>query len=82
MVDMKAVEKYRAELGIPKATIASKCEISVNTYDNWVSKPTMISAVKAKALADALKITEPDRLLAIFFASNAQENVNIEQKEG
>ena len=78
MVDMKKIENYRTELGIPKATLAKNCKISVSTYENWINKPTMISAEKAKALADALKITDKDKLLAIFFAPNVQENVNIE----
>lgn len=76
MVDMKKVEEYRSTLGIPKATIASKCGITVNTYDNWLNKPSMISAKGAKALADALMITDPERLLAIFFAPNVQDIVN------
>lgn len=74
---MREVERIRSTLGVPKSKIAKECNISVNTYDNWVSKPSMISAKNAKALADALMITEPKRLLAIFFAPNAQENVNI-----
>lgn len=77
MVDMKAVENIRTTLGVPKSKIAEKCKISVNTYDNWLEKPSMIKADSAKALADALMITEPDRLLAIFFANNVQENVSV-----
>lgn len=76
MVDMFEVENRRSTLGIPKSVIASKCGVTVNTYDNWIKNPNMVSASKAKYLADALMITEPDRLLAIFFASNVQENVN------
>ena len=77
MVDMNAIEKYRSNLGIPKAKLAKKCDISVNTYDNWINKPDSISARNAKALADALMITDKDKLLAIFFAPNVQENANI-----
>ena len=77
MVDMREVEKIRSTLGVPKSKIAEKCNISVNTYDNWVNKPSMISASKAKSLADALMITDSERLIAIFFAPNVQENVNI-----
>lgn len=73
---MNAVEDYRVQLGIPKSTIAKKCEISVNTYDNWKNKPDMVSAKCAKALADALMITEPSQIIAIFFAPNVQNNVN------
>lgn len=77
MVDMKAVEEYRSNLGIPKTVIANKCGVVVNTYDNWVKHPEMVSAKNSRALADALMITEPKHLLAIFFAPNAQENLNI-----
>ena len=76
MVDMIAVDKIRSDLGIPKTKIAEKCEVSVGTYDNWLKDPNTINASKAKALADALMITEPSRLLAIFFADNVQENVS------
>lgn len=44
MVDMKAVEQHRANLGIPKSVIAKKCGVSVNTYDNWCNKPDTVSA--------------------------------------
>ncbi len=76
MVDMKAVEEYRSKLGIPKTVIAKKCGIAVNTYDNWLKKPEMVSGKNSRALADALMITEPSQLLAIFFAPNAQENLS------
>ncbi len=76
MVDMNAVEERRAKLGIPKTVIASKCNVVVNTYDNWVKNPKMVSAINSKALADALMIEEPQDLLAIFFAPNVQINVN------
>lgn len=78
MVDMNAVEKYREDLGVPKSVLAAKCGVVVNTYDNWCNKPETISAKNAKSIAEALKITEPTTLLAIFFAPNVQENVNIE----
>ena len=77
MVDMKAVEQRRATLGIPKSVIATKCGVSVNTYDNWCNKPDTVSAKNAKSLADALMITEPSLLLAIFFASNVQEYLSV-----
>jgi len=76
MVDMQAVEKCRADLGIPKTVIASKCGVVVNTYDNWLKNPEMVSAKNAKTLAESLNITEPKKLLAIFFAENVQQNVN------
>ena len=66
MVDMNAVENIRTTLGVPKSKIAEKCNITVNTYDNWVENPSQIKAVGAKALADALMITDSERLLAIF----------------
>lgn len=80
MVDMNAVDKVREDIGITKVKLASNCGISVGTYENWLNKPSMVSAVNAKALAEALKITETERLLAIFFAPNVQENVNTESE--
>lgn len=76
MVDMNAVETIRTTLGVPKSRIAEKCNITVNTYDNWLENPGQIKAVSAKALADALLITDSERLIAIFFAPNVQENVS------
>ena len=77
MVDMIAVEEIRSDLGIPKTVIASKCKVSVNTYDNWIKKPETVSAKCAKIIAEALNITEPERLLAIFFADNVQRNLSV-----
>lgn len=76
MVNMKAVEDIRESLGIPKTKLAEKCGVSVGTYDNWLKRPTTISSTGAKALAEALLITEPERVLAIFFAPNVQENLS------
>lgn len=81
MVDMNAVEERRAKLGIPKTVIASKCNVVVNTYDNWVKNPEMVSAKSAKSLAEALMIDEPRDMLAIFFAPNVQINVNTMKGE-
>lgn len=76
MVDMNEVESIRTELGIPKTIMAKKCKVSVNTYYNWIKDPSSITAQNAQAMAEALKITEPDRLLAIFFMSDVQTNVS------
>ena len=76
MVIMSEVEKIRSNLGIPKTIIAKKCNVSVNTYDNWLKNPDMIRAVSAKSLADALNVTDVETLVAIFFAPNVQKNVN------
>lgn len=76
MVDMKSIEEIRSRLGIPKTVIAKKCGVAVNTYDNWLRNPDVVSGKHARSLADALAISEPTQLLAIFFAPNVQENVN------
>lgn len=76
MVDMNKVEEYRANLGIPKSVIAKKCEVTVQTYDNWVERPMTVSARASKSLADALGIVDTDLLMAIFFAPNVQESLN------
>lgn len=77
MVDMKEVENIRTKLGIPKTIMAKKCKVSVNTYYNWIKDPSVITAQNAQAMADALMITDPELLLAIFFAPDVQTNVNI-----
>ena len=76
MVDMKAVDARREKLGIPKTVIATKCGVTVNTYDNWIKNPDNVSGRHCRTLADSLAITDTNDILAIFFVPNVQENVN------
>ena len=70
-------ELLRAEiedLGIKQNTIALKCHVSRQTVNKWLSNPGKISVDQAKSLADALRITDPDKFMAIFFAPNVENN--------
>jgi hypothetical protein len=73
MVDVKMLESEIRELGVPKTVLANKCGVTTRTLDNWLNNPELISAKNAKALADALRINDAQKVLAIFFADNAQK---------
>lgn len=72
MVDVERLEAEILDLGVPKTVLASKCGVTARTIDNWLERPDLISANQAKKLADALRITDADKLLAIFFADDVQ----------
>lgn len=76
MVNAELLKAEIEDLGIPKQTLAEKCGVTRKTLDNWMDNPSSISAKGAKSLADALRITDPEKLLSIFFAPNVQENLN------
>lgn len=76
MVDKNLLLAEIKDLGIPKGVIAEKCGVSRVTLDNWLERPDLISAKTARTLADILRITDEEKLMAIFFAPNVQENVN------
>jgi len=76
LVDANLLKAEIEDLGIPKCTLAEKCGVSRKTLDNWLENPSSISAKSARSLADALRITDPDKLLSIFFAPNVQEMLN------
>lgn len=73
MVDVVLLKKEIDDLNIPISTLASKCHVARQTINKWLSDPKLISAYHARILADALRISEPDKLLAIFFAPNVEE---------
>ena len=74
MVDIALLKEEIKDLGIPYTVLAEKCGVSRQTLSNWLDDPKLISAVHAKILADSLRITEPDKLLRIFFAPNVEES--------
>lgn len=77
MVNIELLKAEIEDLGVTKGKIAEKCGISRPTLESWLERPELISAKGAKALADALRITEPEKLLAIFFADEVDKNVNV-----
>lgn len=74
LVDIVLLNEEIKEIGIPYSTLAEKCGVSRQTLSNWLNNPRLISAEHAKILADALRITEPDKLLRIFFASDVEKS--------
>ena len=71
MVDIVRLSNEIKDLGVPKSTLASKCGVTARTIDNWLEKPELISVVHADLLANALRLTDEQKL-AIFFASDVQ----------
>ena len=74
MVDSTLLKNEIDELGIKQIVLAEKCGVSRQTIMNWLENPNVISAYHARALADALKITDTDKLMAIFFAPNVEKS--------
>lgn len=75
MVNVDLLRTEIDDLGIKQNILAEKCNVSRQTIQNWLDRPELISAYHARALADALRITDTDKLLAIFFAPNV-ENIS------
>ena len=75
MVNVELLKNEINDLGIKQSVLAEKCGVSRQTIMNWLENPNAISAYHARVLADALRISEPDKLMAIFFAPNV-ENVS------
>lgn len=74
MVDAKLLRQEIEEMGIKQSTLAEKCGVSRQTMNKWLSNPCNISIYHAKVLADALRITDSHKLLAIFFAPNVEND--------
>ena len=72
MVDISLLTKEIDDLGVTKGVLAEKCKISKPTLNNWLKNPDLITAKGAKLMADALRITDPEKLMAIFFAPDVQ----------
>lgn len=74
MVNVELLKAEIEDLGIKQSTLAEKCGVSRQTIINWLANPDSISAYHAKVIADALRITDPDKLMAIFFAPNVENS--------
>lgn len=72
MVDVKLLQEEIEAVGVPKTVLAAKCNMTRQTLDNKLEKPSTITADDAVNLAKALRITDTDRLLAIFFAPKVE----------
>lgn len=78
MVNRNLLKSEIEDLGIKQNTLAEKCGVSRQTWVKWMENPNLISAFHARTIADALRITDSDKLMAIFFAPNV-ENVSTKQ---
>ena len=72
MVNVALLKREIDDLGIPKKTLAEKCHMSRYTLDNKLEKPETITADEVMYFADALRITDVDKLMAIFFAKEVE----------
>lgn len=77
MVNIDLLKQEITDLGISKKSLAEKCHMSRYTLDNKLKKPDTILANEVMYFADALRITDTDKLMAIFFAREVEENVNF-----
>lgn len=78
MVDIVLLQKEIDDLGIPKVTLAEKCNMSRYTLDNKIKNPRTITANDCYSLSEALRITDVDKIMRIFFAPNVEENGSID----
>lgn len=75
MVNTELLKQEIEDLGIKQSTLADKCGVSRQTISNWLSNSESISAYHARVIADALRISDTDKIMAIFFAPNV-ENIS------
>ena len=73
MVNVELLKKEMKELGTTQTILAEKCGVTRQTMANWLDNPDLISANNAKIIADALRITDHEKLFAIFFAPNVEK---------
>lgn len=77
MVNIDLLKKEIADIGITKKSLAEKCHMSRYTLNNKLKNPNTILADEVLYFADALRITDTQKLMAIFFAKEVEENTNI-----
>lgn len=76
MVNVELLKKEIEDLGITKKSLAEKCHMSRYTLDKKLEKPETILANEVMYFADALRITDTSKLMAIFFAREVEKNIN------
>lgn len=72
MVNIELLKEEMEDLGISKEKLADKCNMSRQTLYNKLENPNSITANEAQLLASALRITNVDRLMQIFFANQVE----------
>lgn len=76
MVNIELLKEEMEEVGISKDKLAEKCNMSRQTLYNKLDNPNSITANEAQLFASALRITDVNRLMDIFFAKRVEENIN------
>ena len=83
MVDVSLLTREIQELGVPKAELARKCNMSRQTLDNKLENPKSITGVDIDNFAAALRIPiGSEKFIRIFFAQKVQGNVNCSPEDG
>lgn len=72
MVNIELLKQEIEDVGIPKTVLAEKCKMTRQTLDNKINNPKTITADDACNLAMAMRITDTDKLLSIFFAKEVE----------
>lgn len=75
MVNVELLKNEMRELGTTQTILAEKCGVTRQTIANWLDDPDLISVNNARIIADALRITDKEKIFAIFFAQNV-ENIS------
>lgn len=73
MVNCKLLNEEIKDLGITQGKLAEKVGVSRQTVNKWLNDPKSISVYYAKKVIDALRITDTDKILAIFFAPDVED---------
>lgn len=74
MVNIQLLEEEIEDLGITKTRIAEKCGFTRQTLDNKMKNPDLMTANDVFNIAEALRITDPNKIIRIFFAPKVHKN--------
>ena len=66
MVNVELLKNEMKELGTTQTILAEKCGVTRQTIANWLDDPDLISVNNARIIADALRITDKEKIFAIF----------------
>lgn len=76
MVNAALLEKEIEAVGTTKVFLAKECGVSRPTLDRWLNNLELMPLGMANKICDILRISDTNKKMAIFFASNVHENVN------
>lgn len=72
MVNVELLKAEIDDVGIPMVRLAEKCHLTRQGLDKKLKNPKTITANDAYYLASALRITDTDKLMSIFFAEKVE----------